>query len=99
MVTARKFRCTWPVLLFKDIRTVQVTVTGQVAGDYTNTAFVKSSSGDLDDNNNQDSDTLQVKVSLGRDILGHSGSGNTLTEQRKHVLLQVLCGSLSQDLG
>jgi hypothetical protein len=62
MVFARKFRCTWPVLLFKDVRTVQVTVTGQTAGDYTNTAFVKTSSGDTNPNNNQDSDTLQVKV-------------------------------------
>jgi hypothetical protein len=63
MVTARKFRCTWPVLLFQDVRTVQVTVTGQIAGDYTNTAFVKTTSGDTNPNNNQDSDTLQVKVS------------------------------------
>ncbi|WIA34918.1 hypothetical protein OEZ86_013204 [Tetradesmus obliquus] len=60
-VTARKFRCTWLVLLFQDVRTVQVTVTGQIAGDYTNTAFVKTTSGDTNPNNNQDSDTLQVK--------------------------------------
>jgi hypothetical protein len=62
MVTARKFRCTWPVLLFKDVRVVHVTVTATIAGMYTNTAFVKTTSGDTNPNNNQDSDTLEVKV-------------------------------------
>jgi hypothetical protein len=61
-VTARKFVCTWPVLLFKDVRVVQVTVTATTAGSYTNTAFVKTTSGDTNPNNNRDSDTLEVKV-------------------------------------
>ncbi|WIA34917.1 hypothetical protein OEZ86_013203 [Tetradesmus obliquus] len=60
-VTAHKFRCTWPVLLFQDVRVVQVTVTSTTAGSYTNTAFVKTASGDTNPNNNQDSDTVEVK--------------------------------------
>lgn len=69
-VTARKFRCTWPVLLFQDVRVVQVTVTSTTAGSYTNTAFVKTASGDTNPNNNQDSDTVEVKVSRGVCLIG-----------------------------
>jgi hypothetical protein len=62
IVTARKFVCSWPVLLYKDVRVVQVTVTAKTAGFYTNTAFVKTTSKETNPNNNRDSDTLEVKV-------------------------------------